>query len=454
MAAPAASSASRSSRRCPSSRARASSSCSTRCCATGKPFASSAATGLRCSAGRAAAAGGGVLQPRLRAAARRRRPVDGDRRGRHRRDRAGAERASRGAERGEPRQGRVPGHARPRAAQPARADPHRAAAHAAARHRTSPERERAIIERQVQHLVAPGRRPARRLAHHPRQGRAASASRWSWPTSWPRRVEIAEPAARAAAPPARRVDVPSARLHGRRRSGAAGAGGRQPADQRRQVHRPGGHIRVQRAAATAARSSCQRPRRRASASTPRCCRASSTCSCRSARRSTARRAASGSGWRIVRSLVELHGGAVAAESDGPGRGQHVHACACRCSRHGDAGSPAGRRVEEPPARSRGPAAHPGRRRQRRRRREHAPRCCELLGYDVARRPRRAGGAAARAGAPARRRAPRHRAAGDGRLRARPAAAVGAPGVAAGRGHRLRAGQRPGGRGRPASRGTW
>ena len=79
-----------------------------------------------------------------------------------------------GAPRGgglEPREGRVPGDARPRAAEPALADRDRAPPHPAARDRLEPRaRDRHAPGR------APGaarRRPARRLAHHPREGPAA-----------------------------------------------------------------------------------------------------------------------------------------------------------------------------------------------------------------------------------------------------------------------------------------
>ena len=50
-----------------------------------------------------------------------------------------------------------------------------------------------IIERQVSHLDAAGRRPARRLAHRPRQGRAARPSPSSSPRSWRKAIEMASP---------------------------------------------------------------------------------------------------------------------------------------------------------------------------------------------------------------------------------------------------------------------
>ena len=68
---------------------------------------------------------------------------------------------------------------------PARPDPQRGR-DPATRSRRRPARlqwTRDVIERQVRQLVAPGRRPARRLAHHPRQDRAAPRARRAAPTS-------------------------------------------------------------------------------------------------------------------------------------------------------------------------------------------------------------------------------------------------------------------------------
>ena len=53
----------------------------------------------------------------------------------------------------------------------------------------------------------PGRRPARHLAHHPRQDPAADASRWTWPT-WSRRRSRPAPPARRPAATSSTVELP------------------------------------------------------------------------------------------------------------------------------------------------------------------------------------------------------------------------------------------------------
>ena len=140
-----------------------------------------------------------------------------------------------GPARGRPAQGRVPRHARPRAAQSARADPERRAAAAPdaaqsdAASELGPRRDRA--PGRAAH--PPGRRPARRLAHHARQdpapGRAAGpgGDRHGRRRDQPPDDRRAPPrAARAAARRAR------ARL---RRPRAADAGRLEPAEQRGEV---------------------------------------------------------------------------------------------------------------------------------------------------------------------------------------------------------------------------
>ena len=151
-----------------------------------------------------------------------------------------------------------------------------------------------------------------------------------------------EPAARAA--PARAAtSTCRAGPAGRRRRDAAGAGGRQPAHQRRQVHRAGRRAsrsgRARAATSVVLARARQRHRHRARA----CCRASSTCSCRSAQALDRAQGGLGLGLTIVRSLVELHGGTVEARSDGPGRGQRVHRAAA--ARGGADGAPASRRAQ-------------------------------------------------------------------------------------------------------------
>ena len=113
---------------------------------------------------------------------------------------------------------------------------------------------------------------------------------------------------------------PEPRLPGRR-PGAAGPGVRQPAEQRRQVHRAGRAHPARRAERRGRRGRRSRSRdtgighrRRA------CCRASSTCSRRRRRRWSARRAGWASACHWSQRLVEMHGGTVEAHSDGAGQG--------------------------------------------------------------------------------------------------------------------------------------
>ena len=266
------------------------------------------------------------------------------------RDRPGAWRAARSAAlaRGgrsrQPRQGRVPRHARPRAAQPAGADPHRAAAAAAARASTPPSASAAIIERQVQHLV--------RLVDD-----LLDVSRITRGKIELRRepVELAdvvarghrdvEPAARAAAPrsagrraarPASPCTPTPARLAQVRR---------EPADQRREVHRARRPYRVI-GRAEGDGVVLIGARHAASASTPRCCRASSTCSCRSGRRSSARRAASGSAWRSSAASSRCTAARCSRGSEGKGRGAEFTIRLGRCRGRG---ATRGRTAAEPGA---------------------------------------------------------------------------------------------------------
>ena len=217
----------------------------------------------------------------------------------------------------QPAEGRVPGHALARAA------------HAAQRDRGlgPPAAERppagrggagARDHRQERDGAEPAdRRHARRLAHRHRQAAPQPARRRAG-AGGRRRARV------AAARRRRQGDPDGAAGAGRRdprarRPGPAAAGRVEPALERDQVHaagRPGGGAgrRVPR------RRRSSRCGTRASASAPSSCRSCSSASARRTPRPRAGTAAWGSGWRIVRHLAELHGGSVAASSDGEGSG--------------------------------------------------------------------------------------------------------------------------------------
>ena len=146
------------------------------------------------------------------------------------------------------------------------------------------------------------RRPDGGLAHHARQDRAAArapstssdVSRRPSKTSRPL-IEAAHHELTVALPPS---------AAGRAwRHGAPGAGLRQPAQQRGQVHRCGRAHQPQRAAprATMWKWWWTTP---ASASPRTCCRACSTCSCRPTSDGRRAQAGLGIGLTLVRSLVE------------------------------------------------------------------------------------------------------------------------------------------------------
>ena len=136
---------------------------------------------------------------------------------------------------GEPRQGRIPGHARARAAQPAVADRDRASAHAR-------EERTARAARAGDHRTAgrspdaSGRRSAGRGADRARQGGAAPRDRRRRRRRDQGRGDRGRPAGEAAPPPGDRVRARP--LLVQRRSGSAVAGRRQPAHERREIHRP------------------------------------------------------------------------------------------------------------------------------------------------------------------------------------------------------------------------
>ena len=179
------------------------------------------------------------------------------------------------------------------------------------------ERERTVIERQVNHLT--------RLVDDLLDVSRIARGRVELKTETRRDREVVAKAIEMASPLLEqrdhtlKVDVPRRGLRVDGDTDAPGPGDLQPADQRRQVHA------AQRRGDGACQSrwttrSCSRCATPGSASRPKCCRASSICSSRSGRRSTGRRAASGIGLTIVRSLIERHGGSVSARSDGPGKG--------------------------------------------------------------------------------------------------------------------------------------
>ena len=150
-----------------------------------------------------------------------------------------------------------------------------------------------MMERQ---LDAPGqadRRPARRLAHRHRQGRAAARARRP-ARRRPTRVESSQPSVDAATIELS-VDLPDARSGSCADPPRAGAGGQQPAQQRRQVHAERRPDPASRCGAQAMATRWCRWPTTASASRHDMLDQSSSCSPRSNARSTARRAASASG---------------------------------------------------------------------------------------------------------------------------------------------------------------
>ena len=199
---------------------------------------------------------------------------------------------------GRPPQGRVPGHPGPRAAQPAGADALRPGDPASGRRRPGQGDPRPAGARTAGDAHGPHRRrPARRLAHHAGQGRAAQGAAGPDHAGFRARWSCA---GRPIAAANHIADDLAARRtgHPERRSGAADAGDRQPVEQRREVHpawRPHlAHRRDRRRPRPGAASTADpRPRHRASGSPPEnAARQCSTCSCRAIARSSARAPAS------------------------------------------------------------------------------------------------------------------------------------------------------------------
>ena len=126
-------------------------------------------------------------------------------------------------------------------------------------------------------------------------------------------------AARGAAPPARGQRAAGAGL-GARRLRAPGAGGRQPAQQRRQVHRARRQRSSSRRSADRGEARDQRARQRHRHRRRRCCRTCSSCSRRASASLDRSQGGLGIGLTLVERLVELHGGASKCSSDGIGKG--------------------------------------------------------------------------------------------------------------------------------------
>ena len=290
------------------------------------------------------------------------------------------------------------------------------------------EQERTVIERQARHLV----RLVDDLLDVSRIARGKIELRRERVDAGRRRRQgdrDGEPAARGAAARAR-ASTCRADLRGRRRSGAPGAGRREPADQRRQVHRDrAGSVQV--AAERDGDEIVIRVRDSGIGIAPEMLPHVFDMFAQERQALDRTQGGLGLGLTIVRSLAELHGGTVEAASDGRGQGSEfvVRLPAAAAARRAAATTGAGTRAD-------------------RASRRHAAGVAVLVVDDNEDAAEMLAGVRAAASATAcgsrstarrrcsvaremspRHRAARHRAAGDGRLRAGAAACASCPGTA-------------------------
>ena len=236
-----------------------------------------------------------------------------------------------GARRGgsrEPREGRVPRHARPRAAQPARAPSATPSpSWSRAGRRGSPRAAREVIARQVAPPGPARRRPARRVAGDARQDRAGAPARWTWPSvarrAWPR-WSAARGERRA---PSRALDGEPVWV--RRRLGADRADRRRTCSGTPLKYTPaGGEIRVT-VRRDGGRRACSRCATRASASPPDLLARVFDLFVQGERTlAPAPPAASASASRWCGGSPSCTAARVEASSDGPGTREPASSCAC------------------------------------------------------------------------------------------------------------------------------
>ena len=173
-----------------------------------------------------------------------------------------------------------------------------------------------------------GRRPAGRVPHQPGQDRTPQGGRRPGARSSPGAVETSRPLIDARRPRADRRRCRRSRCGWRPTRPGWSRSFCQPAEQRRQVHRPG---RPDRADGRAGgRATCGDPGagHRHRHRPPRCCRGSSTCSPRWTARSSRSQGGLGIGLTLVKSLVEMHGGSVEASERRAGHRAASSSSAC------------------------------------------------------------------------------------------------------------------------------